>query len=242
MVARQRRPTDRDERRRRLGQNFLLPERAERFADEAALRPGELVLEVGAGSGSVTRALVRRNVDVVAVEVDPDWANRLRQLFGRDAREEGGRVRIVEADFSVVRLPERPFRVVSCLPFGETTSILHRLLDDPRSYLERADVIVQHEVAVKRSAAPPSTLLSTVWAPWWEFRRGAHLPGTAFRPVPRTDAGVLVVTRRRPPLLPAEMAGAYARFVRSHWPFPRDPAPPAPVAPAGSLRFRPGRE
>ena len=109
----------RDERRRRLGQNFLRPEAAERLVAEADFRPHNLVIEVGAGSGAVTLALARRGINVVG-----------------------------------------------SVPFGRTTDILRRLLDDPSVPLERADVIVQWEVACKRATVPPSTLLSTVWAPW----------------------------------------------------------------------------
>lgn len=215
MAARRR--TDRDERRRRLGQNFLLPWRAEQLVHDAGLRPGELVVEIGAGLGAMTLALARSGADVIAVEVDPVWSDRLRGLARRTS---AGRIRVVEADFMSWRLPTSPFRVVGCLPFGETTAILHHLLDDPAATsMQRADLVVQYEVARKRSSVPPTTLLSTVWAPWWDFRRGERVPGEHFRPVPRADGGLLVVTRRVPPLLPPHLAAPYARFVREHWPF-----------------------
>jgi 23S rRNA (adenine-N6)-dimethyltransferase len=212
------RRTERDERRRRLGQNFLRPEYAERFVDEAELRPGELVVEIGAGAGAITRALARRGAEVVAVEVDPAWAALLR----RSVPDVGpGRVHVVECDFLRYRMPRRPFRVVACIPFALTTAILHRLLDDPLIEMRRADLIVQHEVARKRASLPPTTLVSTTWVPWWEMRTGPLVPRVQFRPVPRVDGEVLVVTRREPPLLPAGMAEPYATFVRSQWPFPR---------------------
>jgi 23S rRNA (adenine-N6)-dimethyltransferase len=210
------RRTDRDERRRRLGQNFLLPWRAEQLVRDAELRHGELVIEIGAGKGVLTVPLADAGADVVAVEVDPVWAGRLREIAHRATP---GRIQVVEADFLSLRLPTRPFRVVSSLPFGKTTAILHRLLDDPTVCMERADLVVQHEVARKRAAVPPSTLLSTTWAPWWVMRHGPRVPGTHFRPVPRADGGVLVVTRREPPLLPPHLAAPYARFIREHWPF-----------------------
>jgi 23S rRNA (adenine-N6)-dimethyltransferase len=127
---------------------------------------------------------------------------------------------VLQTDFLACRLPDRPFRVLACLPYGATTVLLHRLLDDPETALVRADLIVQWEVARKRVVAPPTTLLSTTWAPWWEFHLGCRFPATDFRPVPRVDGGALVVTRRSPPLLPASMASAYNEFVRNHWPFP----------------------
>src|ERR1700730_15641988 len=208
--------TPRDERRRRLGQNFLRPELADRLVADAAVRGDELLDEAAPGPGPVPFALARRAVDVVAVEVDPVWARRLRDVVGGVAR---ARVRVVEADILSLPLPARPFRVIGSLPFGQTTSILRHFLDNPAVPLERADVIVQWEVARKRAAAPPSTMLSTAWAPWWEFRLGPRIPATEFRPIPRVDAGVLVVTRRSRPLLPVAMAGRYADFVRAHWAF-----------------------
>ncbi len=178
--------TLRDERRRRLGQNFLRPQAAERLVRQAGVVPGELVIDIGAGSGALCRALVARGAEVMAVEVDPVWAAHLRALADHEGR---GRINVLQTDFLACRLPDRPFRVLACLPYGATTVILHRLLDDPETALVRADLIVQWEVARKRVVAPPTTLLSTTWAPWWEFHLGCRFPATDFRPVPRVDGG-----------------------------------------------------
>jgi 23S rRNA (adenine-N6)-dimethyltransferase len=216
--VRARRRTPRDERRRRLGQNFLRPEIADRIVSEADFRPGELVIELGAGLGAITIALARRQVEVVAIEIDPMWASRLRD---RTREEFLDNVQVVEGDFLTLSLPDRPFRVIGSLPFGHTTDVLSRLLENPYTALERADLIVQWEVARKRAALPPSTLRSTTWLPWWEFRLGRHIPAVAFRPVPQVDSGVLTIKRRHPALLPPAMASMYREFVRAHWPFDR---------------------
>ena len=207
--------TQRDERRRSLGQNFLRPERAEQLVDAAAFVPGDLVVEIGAGRGALTYALARHGVAVVALEKDPHWAESLRREVRRRRLED--RVRVVRCDALDYRMPRRPYRVVGSLPFGATTAILRRLLDDPGSPLVRADLIVQWEVARKRAVMPPSTLLSTTWAPWWSFEVVRRLPAAAFRPVPSVDAAVLRVTRREPSLLPLRMAGPFASFVRRQW-------------------------
>jgi 23S rRNA (adenine-N6)-dimethyltransferase len=211
-----RRRTARDERRRALGQNFLRADVAERFVERSGVRAGELVVEIGPGAGAVTRALLRRGAEVVAIELDPVWAARLRGTAGATR----GRLRVVTADFLTVALPARPFRVVACPPFGATTALLERLLDDPRGAPARLDLIVQWDVARKRTATPPSTLRSTAWAPWWQFALGPRIPAASFRPVPRVDGGVLAITRRVPALLPDTMVDAYERFVRAQWPFP----------------------
>ena len=106
------------------------------------------------------------------------------------------------------------------LAFGSTTAILHRLLDQPEMPLIRADLGLQIEkVEAERSHVPPSTLVSTAWAPWWEFELGSRIPASQFRPMPSVDGGVLRVIKRTPSLLPPAMAGPYAQFVRQHWPF-----------------------
>ena len=210
--------THRDERRRRLGQNFICSEGARRLVDEADLRSGELVVEIGAGLGPITLELAKREIEVMAVELDPVWAERLRHLVRRVGHT---CVEVVDGDFRSLRLPARPFRAMGSLPFDGTTEILRHLLDEPQISLTRADVIVQWEVARKRAATPPSTMLSTIWAPWWEFRLGRRIPAREFRPVPRVEAGVLIIRPRASPLLPPAMARSYGAFVRAHWPFHR---------------------
>jgi 23S rRNA (adenine-N6)-dimethyltransferase len=208
--------TVRDWRRRRLGQNFLNAATADFLIDRADFQPRELVVEVGAGRGAMTAALARRGVRIIAVEPDPVWSAQLRERISKDLH-----VRVIEGDFLSLALPLEPFRVVGSLPFARTTDMLRRLLDDPDTCMERADVIVQWEVARKRAASPPSTLLSAAWAPWWDIQLGHRIPAREFRPIPRVDAGLLTITRRNPPLLPPSMARSYAHFVRQHWPFDR---------------------
>jgi 23S rRNA (adenine-N6)-dimethyltransferase len=207
--------TQRDARRRSLGQNFLQPDRADQLVDAAAFAAGELVVDIGAGRGALTYALANRGVHVVALEKDAHWAESLR----REVRRRGldGAVRVVRCDALDYRMPRRPFRVFGSLPFGATTAILRHLLDDPGSSLVRADLIVQWEVARKRALMPPTTLLSTTWAPWWSFDAVRRIPAAAFRPVPSVDAALLRITRRDPPILSPHMAGPYASFVRRRW-------------------------
>jgi 23S rRNA (adenine-N6)-dimethyltransferase len=213
--------TSRGERRRQLGQNFLRSEFAEHLVDRAAFGPGDFVVEVGPGLGAFTAALARRGVRVLAVELDAGLARKLPARLGPGLQD---RVRVVSGDFLSCPLPEHPFRVLGSIPFARTTEILRRLLEDPRQRLVRADLVVQWEVARKRAARPPSTLLSAIWAPWWEFELVCRIPAREFAPIPHVDAGLVTVVRRREPLLPIAMAGRYARFVRAHWPFDARPS------------------
>jgi 23S rRNA (adenine-N6)-dimethyltransferase len=179
------------------------------------------VVEIGAGTGRLTEALAQARARVVAVELDPAFAETLRRRF-RTRHE----VRIVEADILRFPLPRVPFRAFGNVPFDLTTPILRRLVDNPASMLAAADLIVQHEVARKRAAAWPSTRLSLAWQPWWEFRLTRRLPRLAFEPAPSVDAGMLSIARRDPPLIPLSYRTEYlqllaAAFRQAGWPIHR---------------------
>ena len=196
-------------RRRSYSQNFLASRTlAAQLVREANVERGDLVVEIGAGSGILTAELARLAGRVLAIEIDPAWAARLRHRFAQRRN-----VEVIEGDALRVRLPDELFRVVANIPFGATSALLRRLLDDPRTSLTRADLVLQWDVARKR-AGRPRTVLSASWTPWWRFRLGRRLPRAAFRPPPAVDAGVLVVERRRDPLLPLEAHEAFEQFVR----------------------------
>jgi 23S rRNA (adenine-N6)-dimethyltransferase len=145
----------------------------------ARVRPGELVLDIGAGEGALTAYLVRAGARVVAVELNPRRADVLRERFPG--------VTVVHADAASLRLPGRPFRVVANPPYGISSSLL-RLLLAPGSRLVAADLILQR--AVVRKYASGATRKFTVTA-------GLMLPRRAFLPPPHVDSTVLVVRRRR---------------------------------------------
>ena len=166
---------------------------ADAIVEDACVGNGELVLDLGAGRGMLTAPLVQRGARVVALELDPDSAAALRRRF-RD-------VKVVEGDLLQVVLPREPFRVVANLPFHLANDVLRALLDDSRIPLERADVIVEWGMAVKRAAVWPSTMRGVVWGARYRFSVSRHLPPSAFRPPPKAEAGVLTIVRRETPLV-----------------------------------------
>jgi 23S rRNA (adenine-N6)-dimethyltransferase len=168
----------------------------------AAVRPADLVVDLGAGTGVLTAALARAGARVIPVELDPQLAARLRGRFDG----------VVEADARSVPLPEEEFRVVANLPFAAGTAILRRLLD-PRTSLLSADVVVEWGLAIKRTAVWPATQLGIEWAAWFELSVVRRLPRCCFAPPPSVDAAVMRATRRADALVPPAAAGAYKRFL-----------------------------
>ncbi len=206
-----RRRSEQDARRRTHGQNYLRGDRlAAQLVSDADIRAGDLVLEIGPGSGALTRHLAAQARLVIAIELAPMWARRLREEF-----RENPRVVVVEGDALRVPWPRERFRVVASLPFNITTAVLHRLLDHPESPLTRADLIVEWEVARKRASIDRGSLLNIGWQPWFEFHLSRRLNARLFRPVPQVDAAVLTIRRRARPLLAAADRSRFVGFVQA---------------------------
>ena len=144
----------------------------------AGVRPGELVLDLGAGEGALTTHLVRAGARVVAVELHPRRAARLRERFPG--------ITVLHADATGIPLPARPFRVVANPPYGISSSLLRMLLA-PGSRLVAADLVLQRAVARKHASSAARGFSMTV---------GLTLPRHAFLPPPHVDSAVLVVRRR----------------------------------------------
>jgi 16S rRNA (adenine1518-N6/adenine1519-N6)-dimethyltransferase len=177
------------------GQNFLGDEQVlDQIARLAVERPGQRVVELGAGLGHLTARLLGRGARVVAVERDRDLARVLRS-------ELGARIELLEAD--AVQLdyralaggPSDPVAVVGNLPYHLTSPILFSLLDQVE-HLRRAVVMVQLEVA-RRLAARPGTkewgLLSVLLQHRARVELALRVPRGAFLPPPQVDSAVLCV-------------------------------------------------
>jgi 23S rRNA (adenine-N6)-dimethyltransferase len=187
--------------RRAFSQNFLTDPAAVRAVIEAAaVKPDDLVYEVGAGRGRLTRELVPLCREVVAFEVDPALARRLRW----------GTVRT--EDFLRAAPPPEPFALVGNLPFALTSAVVDWALGAPT--LTTATLVTQWEYARKRSGdfGRWSRLTIRTW-PSVEWQLAGRIARTAFRPVPRVDSGILRLIRRDLPLVPADAMPDWQDFV-----------------------------
>jgi len=221
------------------GQHLLRSDDVAReLIEQADIGPDELVVEIGPGSGRLTVPLSEVAHRVIAIEIDGRFARSLRARFGTATN-----VEVVHGDFLRVPLPQTPFRAVGNLPFGATTPILRRLLDDPAVPVTGADLLVEANVARKRASSRPTNLVSLGWQPWWEFRLVRQLPASAFEPRPSVDAGYLAIRPRPSPLLPAQARPAYramlaGAFRRGNLPVERAVRSVPPRVVATCLRAR----
>jgi 23S rRNA (adenine-N6)-dimethyltransferase len=150
---------------------------ARRIVAASGVGPGDLVLDVGAGRGALTRPLLEAGARVVAIETHPERARHLRTAFGSE-------IILVQADAADLWLPKRPFHVVANPPFAITTPLLTRLLH-PGSRLVSARLVLQDAPARRWAAADPR----------WTATLDPKLPRKAFHPPPKVDCRVLNLTR-----------------------------------------------
>jgi 23S rRNA (adenine-N6)-dimethyltransferase len=164
------------------------------IVDEADTGPGTLVLDLGAGPGTLTGPLAESGARVLAVERNPSFVRRLHNRF-----EDRPNVRVVEADLRDVPLPHRPYQVVASIPFDLSTQLFRRLFDPQGTSVYAADLIVEWGFAKRMTAAVPRDLEVAWWASRYEFRLVRRIPARLFTPMPAVDCAQLRI-RARPAL------------------------------------------
>jgi 23S rRNA (adenine-N6)-dimethyltransferase len=174
--------------RRAWGWHALDAGWAQRLVADAAVGRGDLVLDIGAGHGAITAALLGAGARVIAIETHPARLAHLRARFGDE-------VRVVGADASDLRLPRRPFHVVANPPFSITSALLTRLLHRG-SRLVSAHVVLQHGAA--RRWVRPDAPGARRWQAEFRAELGRSVPNGAFTPRPHVGGRVLVLRRVRP--------------------------------------------
>ena len=184
---------------KKLGQNFVHDANTVRkIVSKAGVQPGERVLEVGPGLGSLTLGLLEAGADVVAVEID----GRLAELLPTTAArlQPGSPLQVIHADALVTtEIPHDVRVIVANLPYNTSVPIVLHLLATLPS-LTRVLVMVQAEVAERLAAGPGSKAYGgpSVKAAWYgTWSVAGNVSRQVFWPVPNVDS-LLVAMEARP--------------------------------------------
>lgn len=217
---------------RRRGQNFLVDRGIQRrIAQAAQLPPDAVVLEIGAGTGLLTEALRPLASRVIAVEVERELAERLRERFAEDDS-----ITVVNADALVLEIDDlgvSDYHVVANLPFSVGTRLLVDLLQSP-SPPRSLTVLLQRDVVDRACASPGAMrLLSVIVQSLARPQRLFDIPPGAFRPRPKVTSTLLHLRPR--PLGAEDRARVSRRIAAARRAFqqPRKQLANALGAPAG---------
>lgn len=176
-----------------------------RMIELARLSPQPLVLDIGAGAGALTLPLAQEGWQVLAIENDPRFAEK---LHGKLGEAEG--IRIVEADFLEMPLPRKPFGVVANIPFAITTSVLGKLMDHPAVPFRHGVLIVELGAARRFTADPVTHARILGWRMQFDLKLAEPVSPDHFSPPPRVQCAILTVRRKKEPLVrPSD----HARFM-----------------------------
>lgn len=197
------------------GQNFLGdPNALAKIADGARVEAGETVVELGPGLGHLTRALLDRGAQVVAVERDRDMVRVLQ-----DQKLE--RLRIVEGNAANLRFADLgvplPVTVVGNLPYHLTSPILFEVLDQHEA-VKRAVFTLQQEVVTRLSAEPGNRdygLLTVLLGLHFDVEELFSLPRHMFTPPPNVDSAVVLLTHLSKPRAPIVDDARFRRVVKA---------------------------
>ena len=200
----------------RYGQNFLHDHnQMRRILQAAAIEPGDHLLEVGPGTGTLTEELLGAGASVVAVEVDRDLAPLLEDRLAAHLPPHGDRLQLIFEDVLagkhelnprvMAALAGRPFKLIANLPYNVASPLLANLATDYPA-MALAIVMVQREVADRLTAAPGSKAfgpLGIIIQALCDVDTVAALPPGCFWPQPKVSSAVVRMARRESPLTDA---------------------------------------
>ena len=192
--------------KKHLGQHFLKDDEiAERIAATLSLKGYRDVLEIGPGTGVLTKFLLRRDVDLVAMELDSDSVVYLNHSFPLEhpkVMERKGSFRVLEADILQTDLNpifgDRPFAIIGNFPYNISTQIVFKLLEYKHQIPEFSGMF-QKEVAKRiceKEGSKTYGILSVLVQAFYDAEYLFTVHPEVFDPPPKVQSGVLKLTRR----------------------------------------------
>jgi 16S rRNA (adenine1518-N6/adenine1519-N6)-dimethyltransferase len=190
-----------------LGQNFLIePKFIEKIADAAKIHKDHTVVEIGPGIGALTQVLAERARQVIAVEIDRDLINVIKEVFAQVSN-----VCIVYGDALKIDFDQLvrekagdlafPYQIVANLPYYITTPIIMRLLEEGYHFSSLV-LMVQKEVAQRMQAAQGTKDYGALSIGVQYYCRPTMVgivPPTVFYPRPEVASAIIKLEKRERP-------------------------------------------
>ncbi|MFC2052799.1 16S rRNA (adenine(1518)-N(6)/adenine(1519)-N(6))-dimethyltransferase RsmA [Chloroflexota bacterium] len=200
---------------KRLGQNFLIDQSALEGVIEAAdVQKSDVVLEIGAGVGSLTRLLAIHARNVLAVELDSKLIPPLEEVISGFQN-----VEIIQGDILRLNLNQlmniSGFLVVANIPYYITSTLIRNLLETIRPP-KRLVLTLQCEVAERICASPGKmSVLALSVQVYGKPDIMSYIPSAAFYPQPNVDSAILRIDRYLEPQIPIGLIPTFFRLVKA---------------------------
>jgi len=209
-------------RRKRFGQHFLHdPAILDRIASAVSPRPGDRLVEIGPGRGSLTQRLLQAgSASLDAIEIDRDLAALVQTQFADRPQFTLHEADALKFDFAALaRERGGRLRIVGNLPYNISTPLLFHLLGSTGA-IEDLHIMLQREVIARMAAKAGDSeygRLTVMLAPWVTIERLFDVGPGAFQPPPRVWSAVVRLTVRAEPAFPvSEHYGAIVAAAFSH--------------------------
>ena len=189
---------------KKLGQNFLINEEIiEKIIEKANVNKDDVIIEIGPGLGSLTAKLLENAKKVIAIELDSNMVNLLKNRFSLYDNFELIENDVLKVDLKEIVNKYESVKVVANLPYYITTPIVMKLLEDKLN-LKSITVMVQKEVGERFCATPNSKDYGaiTLSINYYTIPKIIiDVPKENFNPMPEVDSCVInLEVRKEPPV------------------------------------------
>lgn len=199
----------------RFGQNFMIDRTLrDAVAEAAGITKDDVVIEVGAGVGTLTVELARRAMVVLAVELDRALIPALHEVVAPFTN-----VHVEQADI-LDYSPNGREVVVGNIPYNLTGALIRKLLDKPPRP-KRLSLVVQKEVADRWTADTGASLATVAVQVFATARTIFTIPAAAFTPQPKVDSALVVLDVRERPAIHVDDFDSFFRFAEAVFQFRR---------------------
>ena len=176
-----------------LGQNFLIDKNIiNKISESINPNKEDLIIEIGPGSGALTRELIKKNCDVICIEIDQRLKEKLMEIKANN-------LKIIFADFLKLNLDEiidykkyKNIYFVGNLPYYITTAIINKIVNESNPY--QIIIMIQKEVADRFNAKVGTKQygsLSVFLQYNFDIEKVCNVSKNSFEPIPKVDSTVL---------------------------------------------------
>jgi len=205
--------------RKSLGQHWLNDETTLKYISQLAkLEANDTVLEIGPGTGSLTKIILESGAKVIALELDETLVSLLRSSLvdSSNLEIEFGDIR----RYNLTKLPAS-YKIVANIPYYLTANLL-RILIDTTNKPKTTVLLVQKEVAQRVAAVPGDmSFISLAVQLYYQVSLGPVVPAKLFTPPPKIDSQVLILNRLDKHIFTSLEAGQFLRVCKGGFAQPR---------------------